>query len=104
MTPPSTSITAISSGLSNSTVLIKSCAATPITTAGRNATSTEAMNCRAAGSRGASGKDRDQPRGVNPKDRQNGAQLDDDLEGLSGRMKPQKNAPPAAHARLTTMV
>ena len=51
--PPSTSMTAISTGVSNSTVLMKSCSSTPATTAGRNASRTPATKRRAPGSTGS---------------------------------------------------
>ena len=52
MMPPMISVEQISNGLSNSTVLMKSCASTPITTAGRNASNTAMTNRRARGSVG----------------------------------------------------
>ena len=83
--PPTISMMAISIGVSNSTVLMKSCANAPITAAGRNASSTlsdEAARARIVRERQGDAR---QLHGVDAEDGQDGAELDQHLERLAGR-------------------
>ena len=83
-------MTAISIGVSNSTFLMKSCASTPITTAGRKAISTETRNRNAAGSCGAARNTDPELAGIDRQDRQHRAKLDHNLEGAAGTVKTQE--------------
>ncbi len=83
--PPTISMMAISIGVSNSTVLMKSCASAPISAAGRNASSTlsdEATRTRIVRERQGDARQLD---GVDAENGQDGAELDQHLERLAGR-------------------
>ena len=85
-------MTAISIGVSNSTVLMKSCSSTPATTAGRKASSTPATKRRAPGSVGSARGEREQPAGIDRQDGEDRAELDQHLEGLAGRVEAEEVA------------
>ena len=80
----------ISFGVSNSTVLMKSCAMTPMTAAGRKATRMPRTKRRVRASARQIGSDLPQPAGIDAEDRQDRAELDQDLEGLAGRFEAEK--------------
>ena len=82
----------ISLGDSNSTVLMKSCASAPMIAAGRKAIRMPRTKCRVSRSCGRSSSICHSRPEIDAEDRQDGAELDQDLEGLAGRLEAEEMA------------
>ena len=85
-------MTQISLGVSNSTVLMKSWASAPITAAGRKAMSMPRTKCSRPTARRQVSRQTPQLARIDAEDGEDCAELDQHLEGLSGRFEPEEMA------------